>query len=318
MSKITKLGLGIVAFDDTCHLKNIVSEVRDLCDEITICLQQESYHGDPIDQSVVEYVEGLKREGLVDSVIWFTATKKYDCEEDFVGIEPPIVIDPKNPNKEEEERKLLEKRREDRKNAGPRLIETDKRNFILDYLEKECGCSHCHIIDSDEFYDHEDYEKAKKVINDVDSIHVTYCEYINYYRDYCHLMVWPFRAYVPFITESKYRYSFYNGSFDKPSDPTRRFLIEEEHAQYCILSFQCVKMHHLSWIRKNINEKISNWSSKKYFDNMPGLFDKIIDRYNNYRDGQNAIIMFNTPNNEVVVTKLKCAYINPKYSLFDV
>lgn len=285
MSKISKLGLGIVAFDDTCHLKNIITEIRELCDHVTICLQEESYYGEPIDQSVVDYVEILKNEGLVDSIIWFNVVKKYEDEEATEII--------------------------------PRLIETDKRNFILDYLENEIGCSHSHIIDSDEFYDHDDYANAKKVINDVDNIHVTYCQYVNYYRDYTHIMVWPFLCYVPFISESKYRYDLKNGSFDKPSDPTRRYRMDEDGAQYCILSFKTIKMHHLSWIRKNILDKINNWSSKMYFENQDGLLDRIIDRYNNYRDGQNAVLMFGTPNGEVVVTKLPCAYINPKFSLFD-
>ena len=281
MSSISKLGLGIVAFDDTCHLKNMVSEVRDLCDVIVICLQKLSYHGDPIKDSVIDYVTGLQNDGLVDHIIWFENTeKKEQCKE------------------------------------APRLIETDKRNFILDFLERDCGCSHSMVTDSDEFYDHDDFYNAKQLINTVDDIHVTYCQYINYYRDYQHVMVWPFLCYVPFITEAKYRFDFHRGSLDKPSDPTRRYVIEGENGGYCILSFELIKMHHLSWIRKNIEDKINNWSSKLYFD-MDSLKDKIIDRYNNYKDGLNAIIMFNVPEHEVVVNKLPDQYIHPKYSLLD-
>ena len=55
-----KIGLGIIAFDDTCHLKSIVAEIRDLCDEIVVCLQKESWHGDTIEDSVIEYVNELK------------------------------------------------------------------------------------------------------------------------------------------------------------------------------------------------------------------------------------------------------------------
>ena len=74
-------------------------------------------------------------------------------------------------------------------------------------------------------------------------------------------------------------------------------------------------MHHLSWIRQDICSKIDNWSSRKYFDDAVGLRDRIIDRYNNYQEGQNAIIMFNVPNYEVVVNRLPNQYINPKYNL---
>lgn len=64
-------------------------------------------------------------------------------------------------------------------------------------------------------------------------------------------------------------------------------------------------------------DKIDNWSSKMYFQDNQGLIERILDRYNNYKDGQNAVIMFNTPNNEVVVNKLNTRYINPKYNLLD-
>jgi hypothetical protein len=283
MSKITKLGYGVIVFDDVCHLRNMLTEVRTYCDEIVVCLQNESYYGNPIDQNVVKHIGKLVEEKLVDDVIWFK---------------------PENLHEEEG-------------NHSPRFVETDKRNYILDFLEKN-GCSHAMVIDSDEFYDAEDFERAKGIIDRTPQITTSYCQYINYYRDYRHLMVWPFLCYVPFITEIKYRFDFKNGSFDKPSDPTRRYLMTDPGDHYCVLSFGTVKMHHLSWIRQDIRQKIDNWSSRKYFDNAVGLRDRILDRYENYKDGQNAVIMFNTPNYEVVVNKLSKQYINPKYDLTEI
>ena len=284
MSKITKLGYGIIVFDDVCHLRNMLTEVRHCCDEIVVCLQNESYYGAPIDQKVVEYIGWLVEQKLVDDVIWFKPTKFYEEE---------------GPH-------------------APRFVETDKRNFILDYLEKEKGCSHTMVIDSDEFYDGEDFERVKNLIDGADDIKVSYCQYVNYYRDYRHVMVWPFYCYVPFITEARYRFDFKNGSFDKPSDPTRRYYIPEKDGKYCTLHFKTIKMHHLSWIRQDIRSKIDNWSSRKYFEHIPGLRDRILDRYENFKEGQNAVIMFNVPNNEVVVNKLPKQYINPKYDLTEI
>ena len=43
-------------------------------------------------------------------------------------------------------------------------------------------------------------------------------------------------------------------------------------------------MHHLSWIRQDICSKIDNWSSRKYFDNAVGLRERILDRYDNYKE----------------------------------
>jgi len=278
--KDAKIGLGIIAFDDTCHLKSIISEIKDLCDEIVICLQRTSWHGDPIEQGVVDFVNNLLETKFVDDVIWFESNNNYD----------------------------------DNDPAKPRMIETDKRNFLLDFMESK-GCTHAQVIDSDEFYDHDDYKLAVDIILEND-IKVSYCQYVNYYRDYSHVLVWPFLCYVPFVSDIHYRFDFKNGSFDKPSDPTRRYRLNEKE-KYCILSFKTIKMHHLSWIRKNIEEKIRNWSAKKYFGNTESLENDIIERYNNYKDGQNAIILFNTPEYNVVVNKLPDCYIKPKYSLLE-
>ena len=76
-------------------------------------------------------------------------------------------------------------------------------------------------------------------------------------------------------------------------------------------------MHHLSWIRKDIIRKIDSWSSKQLFSNVKGLREAIIDRYTNYIEGQNAIIMFNVPYYQVIVNKLPKQYIHPHYKIND-
>ena len=282
MSKISKLGLGIVAFEGVEHIKNIVYEIRDDVDVVMVCLQKTSYHGDPIDQKDVDEVEMLKEKGYVDNIIWFTPTDMHA----------------------------------DKKEQGPRYVETDKRNFMLDYLERACGCSHSLIIDSDEFYERADFKKAKHFIDFSDE-HVTYCQYINYYRDYRHIMVWPFYAYVPFISEAKYRFDFDNGGFVEPSDPTRRYKLEEQGGKYYIFPYQNIKMHHFSWIRRDIVKKVDSWSSKKIFEKVQGLREAVIDRYTNYIEGDNAIITLNVPFFQVCVNRLPKRYINPKYWIDD-
>lgn len=284
MSKITKLGLGIIAFEGTEHLKNIIYAIRRDVDVVAVCLQEISYHGDPIDQEDVDEINDLKEKGYVDEIIWFTPTNMH----------------------------------EDKKESGPRYIETDKRNFTLDFLENVMQCSHSLIIDSDEYYDPIDFFKAKEFINISPDIHVSYCQYINYYRDYRHIMVWPFYAYVPFITEAKYRYSFDNGSFASASDPTRRYLLEGGECTYQIMPFDMVKMHHLSWIRKKIEKKVDSWSSKKLFENVQGLRHAVLERYYNYVEGDNAVIMLNVPYFQVCVNRLSRRYIDPRYQLDDV
>lgn len=286
MSKIKKLGLSIVCFDGSEHIKNIIYEIRSLCDVIHVCLQKVSYHGDPIDQEDVDEVQHLKDIGYVDDIIWFNPDLSYKKQKNF---------DP----------------------AIPRKIECKKRNMMLDKLE-EAGCSHSIIIDSDEFYDLEDFKRAYDIIDSDESIHITYCQYVNYYNAYDRLLIYPFKAYVPFIAESKYRFEFNSQDFNGASDPTRRYklgMAGDQKETYAVFNWETVHMHHFSWIRKSVEKKIDNWSAKKYFDNRPYLRGRIIDRYNNWHEGLNAYLMFNVPNEQVIVQKLSHAYVHPRYWL---
>ena len=196
----------------------------------------------------------------------------------------------------------------------PRRLECAKRNMMLDELAKD-GCSHSIITDSDEFYDHDDFKKAKDLIDSLDYARVTYCQYVNYYNAYDRILLYPWTAYVPFITESSYRFEFDSGDFDRPSDPTRRYKLEpgpDGNKNFQIIDWDTVHMHHLSWIRRDIEKKIDCWSAKRYFENIDGLRGRILDRYYNWIQGENAYLMFGVPDNQVIVQKLDEQYINPR------
>lgn len=287
MSKITKLGLGIVAFEGTEHIKNITYEIRNYVDEIVVCLQRLSYHGDPIDVNDIKEVEKLKTVGLIDKIIWYEPDSDLNC--------------------------LNAVKTHGRPEESARVIETFKRNFILDNLEAD-GCSHSMIIDSDEFYDGDEFRRAKAHIDMRDDIHVSYCQYINYWRDYSHYLVWPFKSFVPFISESKYRFAFRCNCFKFPVDPTRIYKLEPSE-KYEIFKWDALKMHHLSWIRLDIRKKIFSWSSKKYFHK--DLPDYVYKRYMGWKEYECAVILFNVPNNKVIVEKIKKQYIHPHYFLSD-
>ena len=59
----------------------------------------------------------------------------------------------------------------------------------------------------------------------------------------------------------------------------------------------------------SISEKQREWNARR---------DEIIERYDNYVDGQNAIIMFNVPFYQIVVNKLSKQYIHPHYKINDI
>ena len=149
---------------------------------------------------------------------------------------------------------------------------------------------------------------------------MTYCQYINYYHDYCHCSLYPFDngMYVPFVTKIKYRFEFDSTDVNIPSDPTRRYYIPKWNGkpttEYTILNWNTVKMHHLSWVRNDIRKKLDSWSSKKLFTDYDKHIERAINDYNRFdmqKEYQDVCILFNTPNQMVSVRKLDKPYIHP-------
>ena len=66
---IKKLALGIVAFEGTEHLYNIISELHDLIDYVSVGVQDVSYHGDPLPAIDKQELNRLQKDGLIDTII---------------------------------------------------------------------------------------------------------------------------------------------------------------------------------------------------------------------------------------------------------
>lgn len=291
---IKKLGLCIIAFEGCEHLYNIISELRNSVDYVSIGLQKVSYHGDPISNIDLQEVIRLKEEDqIVDNIVY-------------------INLD---------------------LNSAPRVQETQKRNILIQDAQDH-GCTHCICIDSDEYYTHKSFDAACKKIDEND-YPITYCQYINYYHDYNHFLVYPFKngMHVPFVTRVEYRHDFECTDFTLPSDPTRRFVrpydsiqkvrdksgkvydVKHYTVDYYVFPWNEIKMHHLSWLRANIRKKLNMWSSKTCFDNFNDLIDKACVAFNNFdesSESNKAIMLFNTPGNEVDVKAFPKQYIHPK------
>ena len=291
---IKKLGLCIIAFEGTELLYNIITELKDSVDYISIGLQKVSYHGDKMAPIDLAEIYRLKEEDkLVDHIV--------DIDLDIT--------------------------------KEPRVQETDKRNILIQDAEDH-GCSHCIVIDSDEYYTKKSFEYACQLI-DQHNYPMTYCQYINYYHDYKHFLVYPFKQgmYVPFVTSTKYRHKFDCTDFPLPSDPTRRFVrpvktikkvvdgngqvkeVKQYEVDYHIFEWNIVKMHHLSWLRADIRKKLNMWSSKKCFENYNDLIDRAVDSFNKFDENSvngEAMMLFNTPDNKVEVRAFPKQYIHPK------
>jgi hypothetical protein len=177
--------------------------------------------------------------------------------------------------------------------------ETDKRNMGIEYLRNK-GFTHVLNIDADEFYDAEQFRYAKGVINKK-GYSITYCSYVNYYRDFWHYLVYPFRPLVPFIHSTFFKYT-YQGPAPGPTDPTRRINNPSDLGTY-IFKDEEIRMGHASWIRRDIRKKLENWSAKNHFDKS--LIDKAVERWNNWKEGDDAVMLFKVPGNKVKVNKLE-------------
>ena len=185
--------------------------------------------------------------------------------------------------------------------------ECDKRNMGIELMRKN-GSSHVLNIDADEFYDADQFRFAKDLIDKKGYV-VTYCSYVNYYRDFEHYLVYPFRPFVPFIHSTYFKYT-YNGSAPGPTDPTRRILNPHNLGTY-IFPDEEIRMGHAAWIRRDIRKKLVNWSAKNHFDKS--LIDKAVERWENWKEGDEAIMLFNVPEHNVKVRKL-----DTKIHKFDV
>lgn len=176
--------------------------------------------------------------------------------------------------------------------------ECDKRNMGIE-LMKQNGSSHILNIDADEFYDIDQFKYAKDVINKK-GYTITYWSYVNYYRDFSHYLVYPFRPFVPGIHSTYFKYT-YQGPAPGPTDPTRRINNPSNLGTY-IFEDNEIRMAHGAWIRRDIRKKLENWSAKNHFN--PELIDEAVERWENWKEGDPAIMLFNVPENSVRVKKL--------------
>jgi len=176
--------------------------------------------------------------------------------------------------------------------------ECDKRNMGIELMRKK-GISHVMSTDADEFYDASQFRNAKDLISK-NGWSITYCSYVNYYRDFEHYLVYPFRPFVPFIHSTFFNYT-YNGPAPGPTDPTRRINNPSNLGTY-VFPDETLRMGHAAWIRKDIRKKLVNWSAKNHFEK--DLINKAVERWETWKEGQNAIMLFNVPDHNVKVKKL--------------
>lgn len=158
---------------------------------------------------------------------------------------------------------------------SPRENETAKRNFGLQKA-RELGFTHFIMMDSDEMYLPSEFLKAKEHILKHDYAG-SVCRTKVYFRE--PTLTVPDSTLVPFIhkiTSSlkfgfnpKYPYAFEGVKREIRIDPTRQMNIENG------VTFLDLTMHHMSWIRSDIQKKIRNSTARMNIEKSTILKDYV-------------------------------------------
>lgn len=150
------------------------------------------------------------------------------------------------------------------------------RNLGLE-ASRKAGCSHHISADVDEFYKSNQLEYAKKVMEEGDfDFSVAYMDI--YYKDPTFLVIPDQNLLVSFIhpVENEYNKEINYPIFPFHMETTRRFT---NHTKYRIFNKDEFKIHHMSYVRKDIYKKFKNSDNGRFYKN------KFFDNFENYQLG---------------------------------
>lgn len=219
-------GVSYSVFDSEELLEASLKSIRDQVDYINVVYQLKSWYGNPADENLLPFLKELRDKKLIDELIEFEP-------------EPGLW-------------------------AGTN--ERRKRNLGLKYAKKR-GCDYFMTMDCDEFYVAGELARAKRKIVKHSFSH-TYCSIVAYGPEptmmYCSPSAMEYISYVPFFSRVR-PWSRLSRSHRRAckTDQSRVMLITPLSRQAVI---HCVRMHHMSLVRRDISIKIDNsslWGGKK-------------------------------------------------------
>lgn len=242
-----KLGIAYNVFDGEELLEKSILSVRNVADFICVVWQRVSNQGNFADPYVEVFLNTLKEKGLIDKLIEYVPRKFTDMEKitkthpesTYPLADTPFAIYDRSCN------------------------ELAKRN-IGRLACKENGCSHFISMDADEFYIENDLEKTFH-----DMLENNYCSSFALMKEYFKKPIYQIEPLnnsylVPFIQKidlelkiGAFNTKYFNKKYGV--DPTRCVKIEEND-KYKIFNRNEIEMHHMTFVRNNINIKIQNSS----------------------------------------------------------
>lgn len=143
--------------------------------------------------------------------------------------------------------------------------ERNKRKLGLKLLD---DCTHFMFVDCDEYYDVDDFGKAKEYV-DRNNIQGSVCKILTYFKYPTCCYDGLDGYYVPFIHVNKRGIdNSANINYPYYVDPTRKVNVSE-------VNLLPIIMHHYSWVRKDISRKIRNSTARKNIESSSLLHDYV-------------------------------------------
>lgn len=167
-------------------------------------------------------------------------------------------------------------------NKGGHFNEITKRNIGLS-LSEGAGCTHHMAMDSDEFYTMDQFRYMKKIMEEggYDS---SACQMTTYYKEPIYRLEPKEEYYVSLLFKIKQEREYVIGHpFPVLVDPTRRM----EPGNCKIFTRDEIEMHHMSYVRKDIEKKVRNSSAKVNFESW---IPEFLEYFNNWKEGDDALM----------------------------
>lgn len=159
--------------------------------------------------------------------------------------------------------------------------EISKRNIGLN-LSKKNGCTHHMSMDTDEYYDIEQFKYLKKIMNE-GNFDSSACQMTTYYKEPIYRLEPKEEYFVSLIYKIRDGIEFNSVGFPVLVDPTRRM----DCGNFRKFTRDEIEMHHMSYVRKNINKKMNNSSAKVNFQNAIPM---LTEYFNKWKFGKKALM----------------------------
>ncbi len=167
------------------------------------------------------------------------------------------------------------------KNVKASINEIKKRNRGKELCEI-AGCTHFMTIDTDEYYLPGQFKKAKNFI-EMNNITSSACQMLTYYKERNIVLYPPEEYYVPFIYKLDNREFKSNVSWQILADPTRKLESNNVHP----FERDQLQMHHFSYVRDNIRQKLANSSALINWENR---VSRIVDYFEKWEYPEPALL----------------------------